>query len=148
MGKCDDSSMRLISTIDPKWRGRRMTRCEYQSKSVANVGRTEPSIKSETPCIAPLLHCLVTSETTLLHTLDQTHFLIRSNTGRSRSMSQERVNVSSIPQDSMPPSLPPLCPEPHRLSLLAKSDFVLHLRTRQEPYSRPCSFRDNPPLVV
>src|SRR5262245_2779239 len=57
-------------------------------------------------------------------------------------------NISSIPQDSMPPSLPPLCPEPHRLSLLAKSDFVLHLRTRQEPHSRLCLFRDNPPLVV
>jgi hypothetical protein len=44
--------------------------------------------------------------------------------------------------------LQPLYPEPHRLSLLAKSDFRHHLRTRQESHSRPCLFLDYRPLVA
>src|SRR5262245_44353915 len=56
-------------------------------------------------------------------------------------------NISSPRHNSMPPSLKPLCPESHRLSLLAKSDFD-HPKTTQESHSRPCLFLDYRPLVV
>jgi hypothetical protein len=46
MGKCDDSSMRLTSTIELRRPGRKMIPCEYQSKPVAKVGTAEPSIFS------------------------------------------------------------------------------------------------------
>src|SRR4030095_2081055 len=50
-GMCDeDSLMRLTSTIETRRVGRKIIRCEYQSKPVANFGTAEPAIRNHSTC--------------------------------------------------------------------------------------------------
>src|SRR5437870_7829170 len=74
-----------------------------------------------------------------------TAFTLQSQTILIEVISQK--NISSIPHDSMPPSVQLLCLESQRLSLLAKSDCA-HLRTIQEPHSRLCLFRGYRPSIA
>src|SRR4030095_2452865 len=85
-GMCDeDSLMRLTSTIETRRAGRKIIRCEYQQSRLQTLALLNLQSEITRPANDASIHPTI-----------QPHFLIRSNTGRSKSAFQDRVNVSSF----------------------------------------------------
>jgi hypothetical protein len=89
--------MRWTSTIELRRPGRRTMPWAYHSNPVAKVGTAETVIRNDTAASSRMTrYAARCANDASMHLSAQTHFLIWSNTGRSRSVSQERINVSSF----------------------------------------------------